>query len=272
MKARSAMFATALGAVLGVVLTLATPGEASAACTCMSPKRPACEVYWQTAAIFVGRVVTIQAEEAPSNTGANDLTSTVSSQQDMARVVIMEVLEDWQGVDGEKRVEVRTGAGGGDCGFDFEDGETYVVYANRARQTSRLETGICSRTAKLEDAAIDLAYMRGLARADNTASLYGLVIRERQAIDPTTLEPGRRPDPGGPLRDVEVVLEGDRELRMQTIDEEGWYKFDQLPEGRYRIQVVVPDVEEQERWRIQIPVTPACIWRNLIVAPLPISN
>jgi hypothetical protein len=44
---------------------------------------------------------------------------------------IFEVAEEYIGMQGRgKEVEIRTGMGGGDCGFSFERGQSYVVYAN----------------------------------------------------------------------------------------------------------------------------------------------
>ena len=61
--------------VVFATLALAIPGppsaegEPSTACTCMSPKRPVCEVWWQTAAIFVGRVTQIRTIEDETSDG-----------------------------------------------------------------------------------------------------------------------------------------------------------------------------------------------------------
>ena len=60
----------------------------------------------------------------------------------------------------EKRVRIRTGLGGGDCGFHFEVGEHYLVYAS-AGDSGQLSTGICSGTALLEESQANLSYLRG---------------------------------------------------------------------------------------------------------------
>jgi hypothetical protein len=52
-------------------------------------------------------------------------------------------------------VVVFTGSGGGDCGFPFRRGESYLVYAS-ANTDGWLGTGICGRTAELSRAAADL--------------------------------------------------------------------------------------------------------------------
>jgi hypothetical protein len=53
-------------------------------------------------------------------------------------------------------VVVYTGWGGGDCGYEFQVGSSYLVYAGG--QTD-LGTSICSRTADLGHAQADLAVL-----------------------------------------------------------------------------------------------------------------
>ena len=46
-----------------------------------------------------------------------------------------------------------------DCGFHFQTGETYLVYADRDNDKARFETSACSLTKRLSDAGDDLAYL-----------------------------------------------------------------------------------------------------------------
>jgi|SRR6266496_3849172 len=54
------------------------------------------------------------------------------------------------------KVVISTGRGGGDCGYRFEVGERYLVYATGANNV-RLGTNICQRTASFTASAADLA-------------------------------------------------------------------------------------------------------------------
>jgi hypothetical protein len=57
---------------------------------------------------------------------------------------------------------VGTGVGGGDCGFEFIKGETYLVFAEPAPDYyERVDyaTDICSRTAHVNHATEDLALL-----------------------------------------------------------------------------------------------------------------
>lgn len=64
----------------------------------------------------------------------------------------------WRG-DGSRTVKIVTGRGGGDCGFHFERGRRYLVYAYRSEE-GEWGTGICTRTRAIEDAAEDLRYLK----------------------------------------------------------------------------------------------------------------
>jgi hypothetical protein len=75
------------------------------------------------------------------------------------------------GVDpGQKEIEIVTGKGGGDCGYSFHSGVSYVIYAYKNSE-GRLETGICSRTRPLTQAAEDIAYFHGVANAPGTGEI-----------------------------------------------------------------------------------------------------
>jgi hypothetical protein len=75
------------------------------------------------------------------------------------------------GVDAsEKEIEILTGYGGGDCGYQFQVGIEYVIYAYK-NSAGRLETGICTRTRPLAEAAEDVKYIREMSTAPETGEL-----------------------------------------------------------------------------------------------------
>lgn len=75
------------------------------------------------------------------------------------RQIQFTVTRAWKGVEYDA-ITVQTGYGGGDCGYGFATGRTYLVYASNV-QKGGLYTGICSRTAEIGRAADDLAYLSG---------------------------------------------------------------------------------------------------------------
>jgi hypothetical protein len=105
------------------------------ACSC-APTPPVCEAYWQANAVFVGVPV-----------GRREL-----KESDSSTVAYRFLVQDpWRGVK-DKEVEVRTGYGGGDCGYVFEFGKSYLIYS-WGGNAQPLRTGICSRTRQLETAS-----------------------------------------------------------------------------------------------------------------------
>ena len=93
-------------------------------------------------AVFSGKVVSIESD--------SDLPN-----KRYASKVKIEVDSLWKG-DLSETVIVQTGIGGGDCGFPFEVGESYLIYAYGSAKDNSLGTGICSRTQRLAQAAEDL--------------------------------------------------------------------------------------------------------------------
>ena len=71
-----------------------------------------------------------------------------------AVVVKFRVKSTWKGRL-TKRVSVSTGRGHGDCGYQFEVGQSYLVYAYGSDENS-LSTNICQRTARLSESAADI--------------------------------------------------------------------------------------------------------------------
>jgi hypothetical protein len=70
----------------------------------------------------------------------------------------------------QKEIEIVTGSGEGDCGYEFQTSVDYVVYAYKNRE-GRLETNICSRTRTLADAAEDMEYFRAMSNAPETGEI-----------------------------------------------------------------------------------------------------
>jgi hypothetical protein len=123
--------------VAAMLSCLGTTEARLSACECVGPISP-CIAAEDAQAVFVGQVVGITPVTPPA-TG-----ETVPPMPFLARRVSFKVTESLRGgVD--DTVEVYTGSGGGDCGFSFSKGKSYLVYARRAA-SGQLTTGICART------------------------------------------------------------------------------------------------------------------------------
>src|SRR5688500_11946069 len=144
----------AVFSLAGVVVLVMLARVDGFACTCGVPnpnqslKRQVRAALSESRAVFSGRVLEVADDP-----------------QTLSVMVRLRVERSWKGV---TRGEVRlvTGRGGGDCGYRFEVGESYLVYAYGPR-ASELSTNICQRTAKLSEAAKDLQVLgkgRGVPR------------------------------------------------------------------------------------------------------------
>ena len=91
----------------------------------------------QSQAVFVGEVLEV-----------------VSSPESYVVKVKFRVESSWKGMVATELL-LTTGRGGGDCGYRFEVGKKYLVYAYGSDERDLL-TNICQRTAGLMDATADL--------------------------------------------------------------------------------------------------------------------
>src|SRR5262245_51732739 len=167
------------------VFLLITMGAGAFACSCIG-SAPPCQQVWNVSAVFAGTVVAIDqpdllprlppGEGVPSNRSVARRQNPSQPTEFPKKVVRFAIKEAWNGVSaGEKEIEVETGLGGGDCGYGFERGEDYLVYAYRSPQ-GRLTTGICSRTRRLSAAEEDLAYLRSLDKAKEGSEIRVLAL------------------------------------------------------------------------------------------------
>lgn len=112
------------------------------ACSCV--ENPSVEVALQKSdAVFSGNVIDVREKRQPNGY--------------RPKSVHFEVIDTWKGVE-ETQIIIVTGLGGGDCGFDFKEGQEYLVYANESTMygDKSLVAIICSRTTELSLAQEDL--------------------------------------------------------------------------------------------------------------------
>ncbi|MBI5001777.1 hypothetical protein HZC31_00160 [Candidatus Woesearchaeota archaeon] len=126
--------------VLALLFAFCVSSFSAFACSCIMPGTVTEEVE-RADVVFVGTVIAVDHSEYRAYIFP-DLEFSFTVQ------------EYWKGVLSEPLI-IHTGQGGGDCGFSFEEGKSYLVYAY-ADESGDLHTNICSRTALLSDAEGDL--------------------------------------------------------------------------------------------------------------------
>ncbi|MFL6230086.1 MAG: carboxypeptidase regulatory-like domain-containing protein [Pyrinomonadaceae bacterium] len=212
-----------------LALVMLAPGVARA-CECAGSSNPRpCSTFWGTPVLFTGLVTDFSAITPP----APPEGERRGQYQIPQRVARFNVEEPFRGVAGAT-VEVTTGAGGGDCGYNFRVGARYIVYAY-AGEGGKLSTGICTATKPLERAGAELEFARSLAHASPGATIYGSVVFSSRdlAAGKYTREP---------LVGTKVTVEsegGDLRREVET-DAEGKYEVTGLPAGSYSVRVATP--------------------------------
>jgi hypothetical protein len=150
------------------------------------------------------------------------------------RLVMFAIERAFRGVQ-VPTADVTTGMGGGDCGYAFKLGERYVVYAYRAKDGSRLGTGICSRTRLASQAAEDLRYFEQLPSAPSSGHVFGVITHSDR-----DLATGQ--SKSGPVPFVHLLLRGPSATRDAHTDDRGQYDIAGVPPGAYELQAIPPAV------------------------------
>jgi len=128
----------------------------------------------------------------------------------------------------------------GDCGVDFQAGETYLVYADNDENSDLMSTTVCTRTRRLTDAGDDLPYLfyykeqreqstriEGFTTADDR---YQLDLDKMH--DPTTMK--------GSVPGLVLELRSESLTRFTTSDSKGRFVFDGLAGGEYSLSAFEP--------------------------------
>ncbi len=109
------------------------------ACSCIAPESPSIALR-ESRAVFSGEVT--------------EVTTLTDVYQ---KIVTMNVDRIWKGVISSERARLVTSVDTGGCGFPFEEGRNYLVYAHDGTSETSFDVSLCSRTAPIEDAQADLA-------------------------------------------------------------------------------------------------------------------
>ena len=123
----------------------------------------------------------------------------------------------------------------GECGYSFQQGETYLVYADSDEDSNVLSTSSCTRTRRLSDAGEDLTYLLVYKdRPEESTRLEGFATTDEyyqlgfdHMHDPETTK--------APVAGVIIELQSDRLTRYAESDVKGRFVFDGLRAGDYKV-------------------------------------
>ena len=188
------------------------------ACSCI--RQTACGVHRYRDADFVGEVLSSQVMPSDDN-------------RTFDRVLFqVRVIESFRGTEkvGEV-VGVRTGFGGGDCGYRFKIGVRYLIDASRSGDG--FTTGICSLTAPIQDSEVELRSLRTLAAGRHLPDLVGVLMRGTETDDGENFTP---------LLGVTVQAKRVAGGSAQTTatDAAGSFTFEKLPTGTFELILGLP--------------------------------
>ena len=214
------------------------------ACSCYPSPSP-CYAFQRSQAVFVGLVTSVTKDNIEQMLGEKKLSYS-------NLVVQFTVEESLKGV-ATKTVEVVTGMGGGDCGYKFETGERYLVYAHKHESPTNIRgtpliliaggsslsvplgARLCSRTKPLKQAVDDLELIRALNAGKPETRIFGRVFdHTRQPHDPPLYY--LRPAAG-----ITVKAENENDHYETQTDNDGRYQFRNIKPGVYKVFLVLPD-------------------------------
>ncbi len=132
-----------LTAAVGFLIFIQIFPFESRACSCDQPQLPA-QAVAVADAVFLAKVISF--EEIPAQ---------------YERLARLEVIEIWKGRLHEAD-SVYTALNSAACGYDFQVGETYLIYADK-EDGGRWRTHLCTRTARQANAQKDLAYLKSFS-------------------------------------------------------------------------------------------------------------
>jgi Tissue inhibitor of metalloproteinase len=192
------------------------------ACSC-GGSGPPCQSFGNTFAVFSGKVESITDSPREYSPVAGRKFNLIDKK------VSFTVNESFRGIS-EKTVDVITSSQSSACGYRFEVGREYVVYAYKQKD-GKLGTGICTRTSPIEKAQEDLQYFREIAKKPKDIAIYGGIFR---VFTQKNDAPYRKPEP---LANITLSLSNGEKA---VTNEKGEFRFDKLLPQEYTLTPTVP--------------------------------
>lgn len=224
------------------------------ACSCV-PSAP-CQNYDRADVVFVGKVVgskfqrTVNDYDYSENANSSVPTEPKKVTYDVGEVYF-QVEEAFQGAEKDSKVTIFSNTGGGDCGFGFRRGESYVVFASKENSNSdsgisslthggsmqqlkpnanRLWTTLCSGTRDIKGGEETLDYLRNLPKD----GLGGMIIGR---IDESIKDYSDENLTGKPMVDTKIKaqqVDGEKKIFYGTSNKNGYFEI-KVPVGKYLV-------------------------------------
>jgi hypothetical protein len=227
-----------------IAATAAAESVSYASCSCM-PSGPPCQAAWTSDVVFVGTVLSVEPARTPT-----DVFRAMPARFSVDRVFV------------GAQAGVLTVLSGGECGYRFEPGGKYLVYAAEIKWG--LFAARCSRTRPIEQAEEDIRYLTTIGAIASGSRVYGRVKEfrrdpaEQQAVD------------YGPVEGIAVSVRGISFVRDSVTDANGKFEIAGLPVGEATLTSVAPPGYEPSVFehKIEIRDPRACSEVNFSIRPV----
>jgi hypothetical protein len=208
------------------ILVLPQLAATAMGCSCPPISSPY-KAFQEARAVFVGKVMSSKEISVPLQ--GQDQLYTMRE-----RHYRFTVLEPFKGAKGGE-VEVNAGWADSMCFVGYTEGATYLVYA-RGNSDSSLTTGLCDRTYPLDTASDDLYRLRAILKGVPEPRFYGSVTIIDYDYSNSTSAVWK------PFGSIKMIVEGEGGKRFETVaDEQGHFTLAQMPDGKYKARLEVPD-------------------------------
>jgi hypothetical protein len=172
-------------------------------------RQAACVYYWQSDAVFIGRVIEVSPDVKESGINPHF----------RQRAVLLSIERAFRGVRGEQTQLLDSSVN--KCEFVFETGEAYFVYARQDYKTKTWSTSAGSGTVSLAQAQEDLAHAEDVSKGIYEVSIGGLVVEYM------------------PIPDATILVQGAGRQYQTKPDKDGRFRID-VPAGKYAVQIILP--------------------------------
>jgi hypothetical protein len=203
------------------------------ACSCVSVGGTISELN-KSDVVFLGKVINVESES--DTIEVTPISGKNAGKKEILKIggfrVSFEVTERFKG--SPEITKLHTDEGGGMCGFYFEKGKEYLVYAHQSDKF--LSTSICSRTRSSVYAIDDLDILRAFIKGEKKPTIFGLVYRMDQIVNGIV---GFDSD-NSPMPKVKVIAKNSNSSFEIFTEENGKFRFKDLPFGDYDVTVELP--------------------------------
>ncbi|MET0753430.1 MAG: carboxypeptidase regulatory-like domain-containing protein [Pyrinomonadaceae bacterium] len=214
--------------IFTLTILLLVTSEIAASCPGVFQYAP-CAEYWRADAVFIAEASDVQVKG--QRFGGVPAPMTVR----------LTIEESFKGTK-EKEIVLELN----DCGYQFRQGEKYLIYAQR-RENGNLDVRVGqSRTKPIVEATEDLDYIRSLQRGEPQAQIVGRIGQQTADIKQTRYS-SERSFFGLPMVGVKVFARGGEQTFEAFSDEKGFYKFAGLPAGEYEVWADYPSYFKSEK-------------------------